>query len=400
MNDKPLIAHVLYGLNTGGMERIAVSLINATSDRYRHAVIVLAGFGPLRAEIEDSVVACLSLDKKPGKDWPCYFRAWRALRKLKPDLVQTYNIGTLDLAPMVRLAGVRRLVHAEHGRDAGDPTGDIRKHQRMRRWMAPFITRYVAVSVDLKDWLIDRVGISARKVMHIPNGIDTAAFTLVRDPPPPRHLLGGFAPPGTVLIGNVARLDKVKDHAGLLAAFKLLREEIRKQDMDCRLVVAGDGPQRDVLERQIVELGLTESVRLLGNWRDVAALLAECDVFVLSSIAEGMPLTLLEAMAAGLPVVATEVGGVASVVEDGVTGTLVPAGNPSALADALRTYSADDALRRRHGDAGHARVVARFDLGAMVAAYAGLYDELLGRHAPAVPSHVTSGSGLIRPKEH
>jgi sugar transferase (PEP-CTERM/EpsH1 system associated) len=400
MKVKPLIAHVLYRLDTGGMERIVVSVIKATGDRYRHAVIVLAGFGPLRLEIEDSLVACLSLDKKPGKDWPCYFRAWRALRELRPDLVQTYNIGTLDLAPMAKLAGVRRLVHAEHGRDAADPNGDIRKHQRMRRWMAPFITRYVAVSVDLKDWLIDRVGIPALKVMHIPNGIDTAAFTVVRDPPPPRRLLGRFAPPGTVLIGNVARLDKVKDHAGLLAAFKLLREEIGRQDIDCRLVVAGDGPQRDELQRQIVELGLTESVRLLGNWRDVAALLAECDVFVLSSMAEGMPLTLLEAMAARLPVVATEVGDVASVVEDGVTGTLVPAGNPSALASALRAYGVDEALRRQHGDAGHARAVARFDQGTMVAAYAGLYDELLGQRTSFVPSGVTSESALIRPKEY
>lgn len=399
MKDKPLIAHVLYRLDTGGMERIAVSLINGTKDRYRHAVIVLAGFGPLRLEIEDSVVACVPLDKKPGKDWLCYFRTWRAIRKLKPDLVQTYNIGTLDLAPMVKLAGVRCLVHAEHGRDAGDPTGDIRKHHRMRRWMAPFITRYVAVSVDLKDWLTDRVGIPAPKVMHIPNGIDTAAFAVVREPPTARHLLGGFAPPCTVLVGNVARLDKVKDHAGLLAAFKLLREELGEQNIDCRLMVAGEGPQRDDLERQIVELGLTESVRLLGNRSDVAALLAECDMFVLSSIAEGMPLTLLEAMAAGLPVVATDVGGVASVVEQGVTGTLVPAGNPRALADALGAYSVDVALRRRHGDAGHARAVARFDLGAMVAAYTQLYDELLGRPS-AVPSRVTCESALIRRREH
>ncbi|MEO8777913.1 MAG: glycosyltransferase, partial [Rhodanobacter sp.] len=120
MNDKPLIVHVLYGLDTGGMERIIVSLINATCDRYRHAVVALTGFGVMRGEIEHAVTECLSLEKKPGKDWPCYFRLWRALRTLKPDLVQTYNVGTLDLAPVVRLAGIRRLVHAEHGRDATD----------------------------------------------------------------------------------------------------------------------------------------------------------------------------------------------------------------------------------------------------------------------------------------
>lgn len=391
MNDRPLIAHVLYRLDTGGMERIVASLINATRDRYRHAVIVLAGFGPLRREIEDSVVACRSLDKKPGKDLPCYFRLWRTLRELKPDLVQTYNLGTLDFAPVVKLAGVRRLVHAEHGRDAADPGGDNPRHHRLRRWMARFIARYVAVSADLDVWLTDRVRIPESKVMHIPNGIDTANFTVVRNAPPSRRLLGDIAPPGTILIANVARLDKVKDQHGLLRAFKLLCGQSGEEKVARRLIIVGHGPQRGDLERWIVELGLTESVHLLGNRDDVAALLAECDVFVLSSIAEGMPVTLMEAMAAGLPVVATDVGGVASVVENGVTGTLVPAGDPPALANALSAYIRDGALRRRHGDAGRARALARFDLDTMVGAYANLYDELLGRRVPALRAPLMSG---------
>jgi sugar transferase (PEP-CTERM/EpsH1 system associated) len=396
MNDRPLIVHVLYRLDTGGMERIVVSLINATRDRYRHAVIALTGFGALRTEIDNAVMACVSLDKRPGKDWSCYIRLWRALRALKPDLVQTYNIGTLDMALVVRLSGVRRLVHAEHGRDAADPDGNERKYQRMRRWMAPCISRYVAVSVDLQAWLTQRVRIRSSKVAYIANGIDLALFNR-----PPvrlcrRVLLGDFAPPGTVLLGNVARLDKVKDHAGLLAAFKLLRETDGGKNV--RLIIAGDGSQRGALEKRIVELGLMDAVRLLGNRGDVAQLLGECDVFVLSSIAEGMPVTLLEAMAAGLPVVATDVGGVASVVTDGATGTLVPPGDLQALAAALAGYAANGDLRRQHGDAGRARVVAHFSLGNMVSAYVQLYDELLGRPASATQSHGLPG--LIGHKEN
>lgn len=398
MNGKPLIAHVLYRLDPGGMERVMISLINATCDRYRHAVIVLAGFGRLRLEIEDSVVACLSLDKKPGKDWPSYFRFWRMLQKLKPDLVQTYNIGTLDLAPVVRMAGVRRLVHAEHGRDASDPNGDVRKHHRMRRWMAPFITRYVAVSADLEKWLTDRVGVPATKVTHIANGIDTARFATVRGPPPPRRLLGDLAPAGTVLVGNIARLDKVKGHAGLLAAFKLLREQSHASGADCRLFIAGDGPQRSALEHQVLEMGLAQTVRLLGDRADIAELLAECDVFALSSVAEGMPLTLLEAMAAGLPIVATEVGDVALVVEHGATGTLVPAADPVALANAMAAYAADERLRRLHGDAGRSRAEARFSLRAMTSAYESLYDEVLGPRTRVGVSGVASR--LTERKEH
>ncbi|EQD64005.1 sugar transferase, PEP-CTERM/EpsH1 system associated, partial [mine drainage metagenome] len=278
MNDKPLIVHVVYRLDTGGMEHVVVSLVNATHDRYRHAVISLTGFGVLRHEIEDAAVACLSLEKKPGKDWWCYFRFWRALRTLKPDLVQTYNIGTLDLPPVARLAGVHRLIHAEHGRDAADPGGDNLRYQWLRRWMAPLIRRYVVVSHDLQTWLTDRVGIQPSKVTYIANGIDEARFSRTCSPSEPRRRLGDFAPPGTVLIGNVARLDKVKDHEGLISAFKLLREQAGGNNASARLIIAGEGPQRGELERQIVRLGLTETVRLLGNRGDVAHLLAECDV--------------------------------------------------------------------------------------------------------------------------
>lgn len=391
-----MIVHVLYRLDTGGMERIVVSLIQATRDRYRHAVIALTGFGVLRAEIDDVAVACLSLEKKSGKDLPCYWRLWRALRALKPDLVQTYNIGTLDLAPIVKLAGVRRLVHAEHGRDAADPRGESSKYLRLRRWMAPFIDRYVAVAPDLQHWLIEHAGISRAKVAYIANGINAEAFDVSRAHSAPRRLLGEFAPPGSVLVGHVARLDKVKDQAGLVQAFELLRKACAHAD--CRLILAGEGPQRDELERLIAELGLTGTVRLLGTRDDVAELLAECDVFALSSIAEGMPVTLLEAMAASLPVVATDVGSVSLVVEAGVTGTLVPAVDPPAMAEALRAYVMDEALRHQHGAAGCARVAARFSLSAMVTGYVTLYDNLLGRST--ITAMPRTAPGLAEREEH
>lgn len=390
MNDKPLIAHVLYRLDTGGMERIALSVINHTRDRYRHAVICLAGYGALRGEIADPAVPCLSLDKRPGKDWGCYFRLWRTLRALKPDLVQTYNIGALDAAPVIRLAGVRHVVHAEHGRDVTDPRGDNPKYLRLRRWMAPLIARFIAVSRDLQSWLVERAGIRADKVTCIENGVDVAAFESSRGTLRPRALPGDFAPPGSVLIGNVARLDKVKDQAGLLAAFKLLCERAGQKTV-CRLIIVGGGPEHAALQDRVEQLGLSGSVRLLGSRGDVAALLAACDVFVLSSIAEGMPVTVLEAMASGLPVVATDVGGIAAVVEDGTTGTLVPAGDPIALAKALEAYVSDAALRRRHGDAGHARVTARFSLSAMLSAYGALYDHVLGRASRANAPRIASG---------
>lgn len=391
MNDKPLIAHVLYRLDTGGMERFVVTLINRTGEHCKHALICLTGFGAMVKEIESAEVPCLSLEKKPGKDWLCYFRLWRALRALKPDVVHTYNIGALDVAPIAKLAGVRCVVHAERGRDAADPRGENRKYRRMRRWLAPFIARFLAVSRDLQGWLLDDVGIDESKVKYIPNGIDTERFDVEAAPHRGRRSLGDFAPDGTILIVTVGRLDAVKDQVGLVRAFGILRDSMPGMGERLRLAIAGEGNERQNIERQVAGLHLDSQVRLLGKRDDVAALLAECDIFALSSIAEGMPGVLLEAMASRLPVVATDVGGVGEVVVEGTTGMLVPAGDAQALAKALGAYCADEALRCRHGEAGRARVAARFGLNAMLSAYTALYDELLGRQGGALQSRVAPG---------
>lgn len=391
MSEKPLIVHVLYRLDTGGMEQVAISVINHTGKRYRHAVIALAGIGAMRNRIADPAVPCLSLDKKPGKDWGCYFRLWKVLRRLKPDVVQTYNIGTLDIAPVAWLAGVRRVVHAEHGRDVADPDGTNRRYRAMRRWLRPVIGRFVAVSADLEAWLCEGIGIAPRKVVCIPNGIDTGRYVGVVGSRELRPLLGAFAPPGALVVVNVGRLDPVKDQAGLIAAFKLLCDSSPATAALLRLVIVGEGACRKDLERQIARFGLHRQVCLLGDRKDVPEILAECDVFALSSVAEGIPLTLLEAMAAGLPIVATRVGGVAEVVVDGVTGTLVEPSDPAALAEALRDYL-EDALRRgQHGDAGRQRVEQHFSLAAMLAGYTSLYDEVLARRDHASSPRASIG---------
>jgi sugar transferase (PEP-CTERM/EpsH1 system associated) len=382
MNGRPMIAHVLYRLDTGGMEQMLVKLINRTSDRYRHVVVCLQGYSDFRSRIEADDVQCLALDKKAGKDWRCYVRLWRTLRKLKPDLVHTYNVGALDAAPIARLAGVRHVIHAERGRDAADPRGENRKYRLLRRGLLPFIDRYLAVSQDLRRWLVETVRIPDARVSYIPNGIEVASFAAAAAGRSERRrpLLGAFAPSGTVLIGTVGRLDAVKDQAGLITAFGDLCDALPEHRERLRLVLVGEGAQRGALEAQIVRMGLTTQVLLLGNRSDVADVLAEFDVFALSSIAEGMPGVLLEAMASGLPVVATEVGGAGEIVEAGVTGKLVPARDPAALARALADYVVHETLRAEHGGAGRASVIRRFSLQTMLSAYTSLYDGCLHHH--------------------
>ena len=385
MSERPLIVHVLHRLDTGGMEQIAVSVISGTRDKYRHAVVCLDGFGAMRSRIADPDVACVSLDRQPGKDWGCYFRLWATLRRLKPDLVQTYNLGTLDVAPIAWLTGTRKVVHAEHGRDVADPDGRNRKYRLMRRGLQPFITCFVAVSGDLETWLRDDIGIAPMKVTCIRNGVDTDRYIPLARPTQPRAALGAFAPPGTLLIVNVARLDAVKDQVGLLAAFRMLRDANPGFAARLRLAIVGEGIERPRIEAEIARQQFDGCVKLLGNRDDVPAILAGSDVFVLSSVAEGIPLTVLEGMAAGLPVVATHVGGVGEVVVDGATGTLVAPSNPAALADTLRKYVDDESLRLQHGRAGRERVEKHFSLPVMLSAYCELYDGLLAGHRSRAP---------------
>jgi sugar transferase (PEP-CTERM/EpsH1 system associated) len=385
VNKKPLIAHVLYRLDTGGMEHMLISLINHTLPHYRHAIICLDGYGALRGSLASEGVQCIALHKKPGKDWRCYVRFWRALRHLRPAIVHTYNVGALDMAPVAKLAGVRRVIHAERGRDASDPLGRSRKYRRMRRWLLPFIDRYVTVSADLQNWLMRDVHIPSARITAIPNGIETRLYDAGRSSRTDRRLLRTFAPAGSILIGTVGRLDPVKDQLGLIDAFLQLCQQLPEWRARLRLVLIGEGPQRELLEARIGSHDLSTQVLLLGNRSDVAALLGELDIFVLSSIAEGMPGAILEAMASSLPVVATRVGGVAEVVVDGRTGTLVSPSRPEVLACALRTYVQDEALRKRHGWAGRVRVESQFSLSAMLTGYMALYGEMLGcGRAPSV----------------
>lgn len=391
---KPLIVHVLYSLATGGMERVVLNVINQTREHYRHAVICLTQAGALRDALADPSIPCIELHKRPGKDLRCYLRLWRTLRDLRPDLVQTCNLGALDASLIARLADVRTVVHAEHGRDISDPQGSNPKYRRMRRWLQPCIARFVPVSQDLANWLRDDIGIRPGKITCIRNGIDTARYAAAIATRATRPLTGSFAPPGTCLIGTVARLDAVKDHAGLIEAFALLCATDTEAASKLRLALVGEGAERTHLEHRIVQHGLGERVRLFGNRADVPALLAEFDVFVLSSIAEGIPLTVLEAMAAGLPVVSTRVGGVGEVVDDGTTGTLVPPSDPAALAAALRRYVDDATLRRQHGDAGHELAESRFGMAPMVASYVDLFDGLLSGKGRT--RNAAAGAQLVR----
>ena len=293
------------------------------------------------------------------------------MRRLRPAVLHTYNLAALEYAFTAAMAGVPVRIHAEHGRDASDPHGLNPKHNFLRRRLVPFVDRFIPVSEDLNRWLGDVVRIPAAKTLFIKNGVDTDTYapggTPAADSPWTRD---------DIVIGTVARVQDVKNHRALVAAFAQLRARLPALAPRLKLSIVGDGPLLPAVREQVAELGLQDAVWLPGARADIAALLHTFSVFALPSLAEGTPVSMLEAMACGLPVVASRVGGIPEVVDEGVQGLLVPVGDVDALTDALARYAQDAQLRTAHGGAGRARVEERFSLRAMVAAYGALYDGL------------------------
>ena len=285
------------------------------------------------------------------------------IRRERPDVVHANSskAGVLGrLAAVLMRVPVR--VFTVHGWAFKGHTGQA---SRLYRWADKLMDPLTSVTICVSE--TERAaGLAARtcraqRTVVIPNAVDVGAAPGARhDGDPPR-------------VVSVGRLAAPKDALTLLRALT----DVAPAPFSALLV--GDGPDRPELEASIRALGLEDTVTLAGSRSDVPALLAAADVFVLSSRSEGAPFSILEAMAAGLPVVASNVGGVGELVVDGETGLLVPPADPGRLAEALRRVLRDAALRRRLGAAGRARAAERFDLRALQRAHLELYARELAR---------------------
>jgi sugar transferase (PEP-CTERM/EpsH1 system associated) len=377
---RPLIVHVLYRLQVGGLENGVVNLVNLLpEDRYRHAVVCLTEATEFRERIRRSDVAVYEMHKRPGQDLGLWRHLHRLFRRLRPAVVHTRNIGCLEAQIPAWLARVPCRVHGEHGWDVSDPDGSNRRYRLLRRLHSPLVHCFIALSREIEGYLLDRVGVRRDKVRRIYNGVDEARF----HPGPGAGLPDGFAGPNDVVFGTVGRMHGVKDQENLCRAFVALCRQDPKRAPRLRLVLIGEGPLREPCRAMLTDAGLAGQAWLPGSRHDIPVLLRSLDVFVLPSRAEGISNTILEAMASGLPVIATAVGGNGELVDDGRTGALVPAGDPQALAAQMAVYADDPGLRERHGDAGCRRVAAEFSMARMLAAYGGVYDELSERRGVA-----------------
>jgi glycosyltransferase involved in cell wall biosynthesis len=372
LSPKLQVVEILASLRRAGAETVAVSLARGLDrSRFECAVVSLYdafadGFEPVLA---DSGVTVMHLGKRRGFDPRIYPRLARILRELRPDVIHTHSYVLRYAWPARLAAGVGTIVHTVHNvadREV-DVAGRMLHRLAFRRGVIP-----VAVSQAVARSFRDVYGFDPAAT--IPNGIDTGRYRLSSTREEWRQE-NGFRRED-LLVASVARLDPQKNPLGLIEAFG----RALGGDPRCHLLLAGDGSLREQARAHVERLGLSARVHFLGVRDDIPALLAACDLFALASHWEGNPISVMEAEAAGLPVIATAVGGVPELVTDGVTGLLVAAGDGGALAGALGLLARDEERRQRIADAARA-ASARFDVAAMLSAYAALFESAAGVRA-------------------
>jgi glycosyltransferase involved in cell wall biosynthesis len=288
-----------------------------------------------------------------------------ALRRLRLDILHVHHVPLwLRIRRAAKWAGVSRIVLTEHAKFSISRSPVL---QEACRRAAEAVSCFTVVSEDLKDYFVSELGVSAERLRVVRNGVDTRRFHPGERGEALRGLLpAGYTGPVAITVG---RLTEAKDHGNLLEAWSLLEREGRAP----YLLIVGDGELRDAVERQVAAQSLGATVRLVGARSDIDTLLRGSDIFIVSSRREGLPLALLEAMASGVPVVATRVGGIPEVLSDGHNGILVPPESPAALAAAVRDLLADGPQRQRLAASGRSSVAEAWSLDRMAACYAEVY---------------------------
>ncbi|HZU37761.1 MAG TPA: GT4 family glycosyltransferase PelF [Gemmataceae bacterium] len=367
----PTVCQVLHTMVVGGAEVLAARLARQLCESYRFVFVCLDDLGKLGEELRKDGFPVHVLGRRPGLDWRCAWRLGRLLRREQVALIHAHQYTPFLYALLARIVYRRPpILFLEHGRHY--PDQPRRKRRIANRLLPRRSDRIVAVGEAVRQALIDIEGFPPERVARIYNGIDLSAYednNLQRQQT--RRDLG--AESEDVLIALVARLDYLKDHATAIRTMARLAPRCPR----AKLLLVGEGPQRPHIEEAIRALNVSTQVQLLGYRRDIPQVLAAADIFLLTSISEGIPLTVIEAMAAGLPVVATRVGGLAEVVEEGRSGWLVPTGDDAALAEALEKLARDPAKRAEMGKQGRTRALDLFSESRMVAEYDALYRRML-----------------------
>jgi sugar transferase (PEP-CTERM/EpsH1 system associated) len=360
---------VVDSLRVGGLENGVVNLINSLDGEiFRNSICCLRTSGGLQRRLRDPETKVFELNQKLKDN--LFVRMRNILADEKVDIVHSNGYGTyFDSIVGAQLAGTPLTIHCIHGIYWRDMAGMKLRRRLLQRLLSLKTNRLYAVADYLREYYIDIVGVSPRRISTIYNGVDTERYR-----PRDERTAGeqkrrlGFSE-DEVLIGTVGTLYWVKDPEALLKAAAI----VLGQRDDVRFIWAGGGPLKERLETRAGELGIDGRVHYLGSRDDIPDILSALDIFVLPSLIEGLSYSILEAMAIGLPVVATDVGGNSELVCDGATGFLVPKGDPEALAGSLLRLIPGAPLRARLGREARRRVEEKFSLKNMVQKYQQMY---------------------------
>lgn len=380
------IMHVVDHLGKGGLENGVVNLIEHLDPaRFEHVVYAIRKLGPNAERLEKRQVQVICQGKQ-DTDSPIQIGALvRGIRTVRPDIVHSRNWAAVEAVLAGQWVRFCKVVHSEHGLEADAQAREPRRRIWFRRLAYELADRVLSVSGQLRDLHAQRTGFDSRRITVIHNGVDRERY---RPDPLARVRLRGELglSDDQFCIGCVGNFFPVKDQMTALRAM----EGVAAREKQWHLLLIGDGPERPRLEAFVeAHAGWRQHVTFLGTSHRVPELLQAMDVYVLPSIAEGISNSLLEAMASGIPVVATETGGNPEVVVDRESGLLFPVSDDRTLAAHLLTLREQDHLRRDLAQRALRRVREEFSLQSMVSKYADLY-ESLGR-AAVMPVQAAAG---------
>lgn len=377
---EPSVLHVITRLDRGGSAEVVLDLVRLlATDGYRVGIVTGLTANPQEDLDAYSHLHCVPIYRVPRlirrifplNDLGALYRIWRIIREFRPDIVHTHTSKAGILGRFAAwFAGVRIIVHTPHGHIFYGyfSPGVTRIFIAAERIAARVTNRIVTLTrKEIEDHLAARIG-KPDQFAVIPSGTDVERFSCADGSAVRAEI--GF---GTgAVVGWAGRLVPVKDCATFLRAAAIV---VSRRPEVC-ILVAGDGEEREYLRSLAGDLGIAGNVHFLGDRRDMPRVLAAMDVFVLSSLNEGFGRVIVEAMAAGTPVVSTAVGGTSEVIEDGVSGMLVPSGDAGHMADAVLALLDRSGMRARFRENGLERA-KRFDTREMVNSHESLYNVLI-----------------------
>ena len=370
------VLHVVARLGLGGTEHGVLKIIHGLGqEEFEHRICAIRGIDPaFEGSISPSVTSYSAGTADPGFQFPL-FRLLEIIREFRPHIVHTRNFGSLEAIPAARMRRVPVVVHSEHGYEMEGIAGLPLRRRILCRMCYAMADAVFTVTADLRLYHAKQSWLSTDVFRIIHNGVNTDRFS-----PRPESRAKIRAelkiPENRLVVGSVGRLVRIKDHVTLLRTAELLV----RQGNNLHVLIVGAGPELERLRAFVsASAGLIERVTFIGASNRVPEMLNAMDLFVLPSICEGMSNTILEAMACGLPVIATRVGGNPELGEEGRTAYFFSPGDCQSLARIISNLAADTGKRRILGNAGRQHTIEQFSLVAMVRQYHDLYLELMAK---------------------